>query len=82
MLTENQIITVALSIFGGSGAGYGIFKLLIEKEINRVLDPVKHELERLIDMKQSKEVCLIHHHNLDKRLSSIEDKLDILISKK
>jgi len=58
------------------------FEKEVKKTINAELTEIKRyivELKMEINCKTSKEVCTINHNNIDRRLESIEDKLDKLI---
>ena len=82
MLSENQIITAILSAFLSGGTAIGVVKLYVKNEAIEATKPLFEEIKTLVELKQNKEVCMIHHHNLDERLKSIDKKLDILIEQK
>jgi tetrahydromethanopterin S-methyltransferase subunit G len=86
---DNSVVNFILTLLA-SGGLLTILGLLIKayfekevkkavtielKEINKDIDNIKTELGK----KQSKEICLISHNNIDRRLESIENKLDRLI---
>jgi transposase-like protein len=82
-------IQIILAIIG-SGGLITILGLLIrayfEKEVKKTIASELTEIKRYmvelkmeLGCKQSKEVCTINHNNIDRRLESIEDKLDKLI---
>lgn len=82
-----------LSAFIASGGVLTIVGLfgnaLFEKKVREAVKPefeeIRKELQLLRDelnKKQSKEVCGINHNNIDRRLESIEQKLDKLIDMK
>jgi len=86
---DNVVLQVILAIVG-SGGLITILGLLIrayfEKEVKKTIATELNEIKRYIvelkmevGCKTSKEVCQINHNNIDRRLESIEDKLDKLI---
>ncbi len=69
---DEQILVVFISLIFGGGAGAGLVKIFLESEVRKIIMP-------LLDKKQDREICAIHHHTIDSRLDSIDKKLDILI---
>lgn len=95
---EHVTLSQLLAFFGISGsaamgASVAVFKLLIEKEAMKAtkekFDETKQNIEgleeKLEKVKQDYvtcKFCLSQHNSLDKTLSSIDRKLDILIEGK
>lgn len=80
-------VVLALLASGGLLTILGLLiKAFFEKEVKKAikleLQDVKKDivdLKKDVADKQSKEICAINHNNIDRRLESIEDKLDRLI---
>ena len=58
------------------------FEKEVKKAVKTELIALQKDLESIkveLGKKQSKEICIISHNNIDRRLESIEGKLDRLI---
>jgi hypothetical protein len=89
---DNIVIQIVLALLGSGGlltiTGL-LVRAYVEKEVKKAitaeLTMIKQylvELKMELGCKQSKEVCGINHNNIDRRLESIEDKLNILIERR
>ena len=85
LITSDQLISGAVALFSGGGAGWVIVKTLIKDEAIKANRPdievLTKRLEKVEDDYVTCKYCNMMHKNLDDTLKSIDDKLDILINK-
>lgn len=86
---DNIILQIILALLGGGGLltilGLllrAFFEKEVKKAVNCELTVIRQYLVDLkieLNQKQTKEICGINHENIERRLDSIETKLDRLI---
>lgn len=93
MQIEPKDIVIGLfSFFGGGGFGLLCVKLFIQQQAKAALKgdldkivasitELKTEVNQAINCKVSKDFCSMQHSNLDKLLTSMDNKLDAVLAK-
>ena len=75
------VATFAVALSTSIAVIFAAFKLFLKDEAKKALKDDLEELRKQINLKQSKELCTVHHHNLDQRLEAMDKKLDKLLEK-